>query len=165
MAPSFCLPHKNRGAFVSAVRLVGTTPMCQDCFEGKPCEVVASRFTTPSIHARDDQQVVGPAKEVKGGWRAKPEGFVSKHEGIDAVAMQNDRSDGMSVPDLCKKYSCPKWVVYQKTKGNGTRPVAKKTVATRNGKSGYGGHEDVLIALRSQRDKISAAISALEGLA
>lgn len=145
MPDAMCLPHKNRNAQVRAVKLVHGVPMCADCFAGKPVETVASRFDSPSIHARDGQPAdAAPSdhgypqrsktwRDCAGGCGAKVN--PNNKTGVcldcrkketpmpnavsenDRVAMQNARSDGQRIADIAKKFNVSEITVYKYTKG------------------------------------------------
>lgn len=134
MTDASCLPHKNRGFDdVAATRIVSGVPMCRDCTEGKPVEN-ESRFSNPSIHVRGDEQEVKtqPPGTIGSSWRGSgkktPPVFAEAHvkdkKAIDFIAMQNDRSDGMKVSVIAKKYGCTESNVYIRTRGskNGHKP-------------------------------------------
>jgi hypothetical protein len=168
---ALCLPHKNRGVLARAVRMAGSTPMCLDCFEGKAIIAPNRFFNAPAEEDFPlDQEVAVKAEQIR--QPKKKEAHVGKFDNVNTVAMQNDRSDGMSVGDICKKHQVPIWFVYQKTKGstNGAKPAraAKAAGGVRVSKVAVNGKPSTisgaLEVLRTRRAEIDNAIAVLEGL-
>lgn len=127
MADALCLPHKNRNIEVPASRIVAGTPMCAECFAGKEIASVPSRFADASIHTRDDDPEIRPAEKSNGGRRlpgaktlpVNPEEkkkMPKVRTDLDWLAIQNERSDGVSVADLSKKYRVANSMIYTRTK-------------------------------------------------
>lgn len=191
MSQALCLPHKNRGETINATKLIGTTPMCQDCADGKPIPT-KSRFTEPSIHVRDEGLGEVPHKSLEHfgfAWKEcakacgrkvrpnnktgicyycqpKREKAMPQGKKVDATGMQNDRSDGMSVADIASKYGCSTFTVYNKTKaGNAKRAIVTTSTSGRaNGivRKSNGTHHSLLSELRAKRDALDRAITNVE---
>jgi transposase-like protein len=96
---------------------------------------------------------------------------------IDWTAVQNDRSDGMSVKDICKKYGVNNPTVYTKTKapagkararlskGPATTFKARTAAAKSNGTAPEVDLPAIIEALIARRDKIDRTIAALQEIA
>jgi hypothetical protein len=133
MPDAFCLAHKNRGVEVPATKIIAGSPMCADCFEGKAIESRPSRFAEASIHTRGQDPEIKAGGKSYGWGNTGPKTLPVKPEekrrmpkmrtDLDWTAIQNERSEGASVAQLCKKYKVANSMIYTKTKAssNGTR--------------------------------------------
>jgi hypothetical protein len=92
---------------------------------------------------------------------------------IDWTAVQNDRSDGMSVAEICKKYGVSNPTVYTRTKGpagkaparlsKGPRPFKARAAAAKpNGHQADIDLPAIIRSLEARRDKINRTIAALQ---
>lgn len=174
MADALCVPHKNRGTVVLAARVVNGMAMCADCFDGKAIET-QSRFAAPSIHTRGDDTDIKP--ETPGpGWRGEQKPVEAKQvKEINYSAMQNDRTGGMKVAEIAKKYGCSDANVYLKTKPPAKRDGARNVAVAKPApvraakpaaKANGNGHElqAALDHLQRRRDDLDAEKDNLDSL-
>lgn len=118
MADALCLPCKNRGREVKAHRLVGTVPMCDDCYRGKPQPPPAPRATIIETDLRPEA-APGGSMETTDGRRGK----------IDWAAAQRDRDAGLRVAEIAKKYGVSDVSVYTRTKASKAQLASVRRVA------------------------------------
>lgn len=179
MADALCVPHKNRNSEVLASRIVNGVAMCSDCYEGKPIENIASRFTTPSIHVRGDDPDVKPsAPAMSSPWRTNPEAKTApvnpkekkkmprERTDLDWNKIQNERSDGASVAELSRKYKVANSMIYTRTKApaGGSRVPRTSHKITPAHSNGDGSYTQIVALLRAKRDALTEVIDKLESL-
>jgi hypothetical protein len=157
-------------------------------FEGKAIESRPSRFAEASIHTRGQDPEIKAGGKSYGWGNTGPKTLPVKPEekrrmpkmrtDLDWTAIQNERSEGASVAQLCKKYKVANSMIYTKTKAssNGTRVAgggAKKTIPARTSRIGgsvtppktaLGRFAPALDCLRSERDELNELIQKLEAM-
>lgn len=168
-----CRPCATRGIAKPATRVMnGGMGKCEECFRGQVDPLPRAPDAPPLVmHAAE------PTKE-----KAMPK----QRTDVDWLAVQNDRSDGMSVAEICKKYRVPNSQVYTKTKGavgggrkvtpaeekRGSHVAAQKIRRPFKGRAAAAsanGHQEFDVAaaiagLKARREKIDRSIAALEEL-
>lgn len=183
MADALCVPHKNRNSEVLASRIVNGVAMCSDCYEGKPIQNIASRFSTPSIHVRgDDPQLAAPAAgKTQSPWRTNPEAktppvnpeekkkMPRERTDLDWNKIQNERSDGASVAELSRKYKVANSMIYTRTKAPASGRTARaprelQRKITPAHSNGDGSYAQIVALLRAKRDALTEVIDKLESL-
>lgn len=157
-----CTFHAREGVEVVAHYRTSKGFACRDCMQGKPVQPAhtfthgAPIATLPAELQQKIEARENPMPNVKN---------------IDYVAMQNDRSDGMQISAIAKKYGCSNANVYLKTKGNGnTKPgpaakvarLPKPSIVTRSAPEKSGSIAAAITELRARLNIIDELISKLE---
>jgi len=140
---ALCTAHKNRGIEVVAYKVINGVPLCIACVEGIPINV-PNRF--PVRVDSDESEVAVTRKDIDWG------------------KILEERAAGATAKELSDKYGVSTQSVYL----HGSR--SKKAAAPKPSNNGHAvvGNvdiSDILIDLRQRRDKLNAAIEALEYLA
>jgi hypothetical protein len=137
---------------------------CEECFRGQVDPLPPAVDPAPIVMRAPDRFRKPPDRKTE-------EVMPKQRTDVDWLAVQNDRSDGMSVADICKKYRVANSQVYTKTKGavGGGRKVARPFKARAAAASRNGGGQDfdveaAIASLKAKREKIDRSIAALEEL-
>lgn len=156
-----CRPCATRGIAKPATRvMVGGMGKCDECFRGQVEPLVRDPDAPPLVMRAPAKKPPDPKTE---------EVMPKRRTDVDWLAVQNDRSDGMSVADICKKYRVPNSQVYMKTKGavgggrKVPRPFKARVAATST--NGHSSDFDVAAAiagLKARREKIDRLVAMLE---
>lgn len=169
MIGALCEPCHAAGRLIKATHM-SNPPTCDDHYVPPPKEGSSATVLARLAELR---------AENKGKLRAPPttteiafvpvdekEQAVTKRTKVDWIAAQNDRSDGMSVPEIAKKYEVSQASVYMRTKAAGSRKAGpgqgKRSPAAIAKPSHSNAIQNAIEELRIQRDKLDEAIRALE---
>ncbi len=101
MGEPLCKPCKDRGRICLAHRIVDGTPMCNECFAGKPSNGVRTELAAEVLKKKEEGEAMG-----RNG----------KHLGIDWGKVQEERNGGASAKDLAEKFGCHVSLVHARTR-------------------------------------------------
>lgn len=173
MSEPLCKPCEQKGVKRKAHRM-SKPPMCNECYadslgEARPTNVVLERL----VELRKERQaaILTETEIEKPKEQVMPTGITAK---IDWAQVQRERNEGVSVEVLRKKYNTS-WLTVRahtmpppesvarklQTKTKASAPTAYKPAKVKRTGSGY---DSVLEELRTKRDQLNSAISAIEAL-
>ncbi len=206
MPDAYCAPCKSRGVFISATRIVpgpggAKIPKCEICWRNSVEPVAPIGRDQPHTHHgprpaplevnRESFSRSEPTGRIEGGHvlsRVEGAVHVTVEKGaamprkleIDWVKVQNDRSDGMTITALAKKYGASTPTICAHTKAAPGGPVrqepakmpARQSAKPRLVRSAArkapdemaGPYGPAIALLKARRDELDDLISRLQAL-
>lgn len=135
---------------------------CRDCLDGGVRVATARKLPGGTevcdLHFRRRMRMPEQTTTIQ-------EDTMPKDKEVDWSAVQRDRDAGVKVSELVKKYGVSNPTIYTRTHSSkNSQKHAAKNGATRIAESGNGAMStpNLIFALKTKRDALSAAIAALE---
>lgn len=124
-------------------------PLCDDCFRNGPPQIpdrVDYEFTSPANSSDEAPKIKVKQREEKT--------VMAKKSDVDWIAVQDERSQGVSVPELSKKYGVSQPTIYTRT-----RPAGKSGKSAK--KPSKSPLPRVLLAVSPKGGRFAGAIAEL----